>query len=74
MLEACVPRWGRRLPATLGRQNKLLAEGLTNAAIAERLYVSRKTIDHHVSSILGKLGVRSRTEAARIAFSIGVGH
>ena len=41
----------------------LLAEGLTNAEIAARLYVSTKTIDTHVGNILSKLGVRNRGEA-----------
>lgn len=44
---------------------RLLAEGLRNAEIADRLSVSTKTIDHHVSAVLAKLGVRSRVEAAK---------
>jgi DNA-binding CsgD family transcriptional regulator/tetratricopeptide (TPR) repeat protein len=42
----------------------LLAEGLRNAEIAERLVVSEKTVDHHVSAILRKLDVRTRGEAS----------
>lgn len=45
----------------------LLCEGLSNAAIADRLFVSAKTVDHHVSAILGKLDVASRGEAAALA-------
>jgi predicted ATPase/DNA-binding CsgD family transcriptional regulator len=46
---------------------RLLAEGLTNAEIAERLYISPGTVRIHVSRILAKLGARTRTEAARLA-------
>ncbi|WP_328328682.1 LuxR C-terminal-related transcriptional regulator [Kribbella sp. NBC_00382] len=42
----------------------LLAEDLRNVDIGARLHISPKTVDHHVSSILGKLGVASRQEAA----------
>mgnify|MGYP001132779936 CR=1 FL=1 len=45
----------------------LLAEGLSNPEIAERLVVSRSTAKFHVSSILSKLGVSSRTEAVSVA-------
>ena len=45
----------------------LLAEGLTNADIADRLVVSVRTVDHHVSAILQKLGVASRQDAAKRA-------
>ncbi len=43
----------------------LLHEGLRNAEIGRRLFISAKTVDHHVSAILEKLGVESRAQAAR---------
>lgn len=43
---------------------RLLAGGLTNRAIAERLYISPKTVEHHTSRIYAKLGVTTRSEAA----------
>jgi DNA-binding NarL/FixJ family response regulator len=42
----------------------LLAQGLTNAGVAERLYLSPRTAAVHVSNILGKLGMASRAEVA----------
>jgi DNA-binding CsgD family transcriptional regulator len=51
---------------------RLLGEGLTNRELADRLYVSPKTVDHHVSAILAKLGVANRREAARAARRLGV--
>jgi len=48
---------------------ELIAEGLSNGQIAERLYISRKTVSVHVSAILRKLGAASRTEAARLLLS-----
>jgi len=46
---------------------KLLAQGLTNREIGEQMHLAEKTIKHHMTSILQKLHVRSRTEAALIA-------
>ena len=44
----------------------LLRQGLTNAEIGSRLFISAKTAEHHVGRVLTKLGVRSRAEAAAV--------
>ena len=46
---------------------RLLGEGLTNAEIAARLFISPKTAEHHASRIFAKLGVTKRSEAAAYA-------
>jgi DNA-binding NarL/FixJ family response regulator len=43
---------------------RLIAEGLTNKQIATRLFISERTVDSHVRSILNKLGFRTRTQIA----------
>jgi DNA-binding winged helix-turn-helix (wHTH) protein/DNA-binding CsgD family transcriptional regulator/tetratricopeptide (TPR) repeat protein len=50
----------------------MLAEGLSNAQLASRLFISSKTVDHHVSAILSKLHASSRTEAVHIARERGI--
>ncbi len=61
-------RSGPKACGTLSKREQdvlaLVSEGLTNAEIAARLYISTKTAGHHVSNILMKLGLRSRPEAA----------
>jgi DNA-binding NarL/FixJ family response regulator len=71
LLRALGVRSGARGPRTAEELTKreaevleLLAEGYSNAAIAERLFLSRKTVEHHVHRVLLKLGLRSRAEAA----------
>jgi DNA-binding CsgD family transcriptional regulator len=75
-----VPRGPRpssaRNPAGLTRRElevlELLAEGLQNREIAQRLYLSHRTVDSHVRAILRKLDARTRSEAAAAAFRLGV--
>jgi len=50
----------------------LLGDGLTNAEIAERLFLSEKTVAHHVSAILRKLGVANRVQAVTEAARLGI--
>ncbi|GII01078.1 LuxR family transcriptional regulator [Planobispora takensis] len=58
-----------------GREQEVLAlvaEGLANREIGERLFIAQKTVSVHVSNILGKLGVSSRTQAAAVARKEGL--
>jgi DNA-binding CsgD family transcriptional regulator len=66
----------RANPAHLTRREveilTLIAPGSTNAEIATQLFLSPKTVEHHVSAILAKLGARSRGEAIQTARTLGI--
>lgn len=66
----------RANPAGLTRRQvdvlRLLEDGLTNAELAQRLFLSVKTVDHHVSAILAKLEVTKRRDAVRRAREVGI--
>jgi len=51
---------------------RLLANGMTNAAIADRLFLAEGTVRNHVSSILAKLGVTDRAQATALAWRYGL--
>jgi ATP/maltotriose-dependent transcriptional regulator MalT len=61
----------RAHPAGLTRRESEVLEGLvrglSNAEVAAELFLSERTVEHHVSNVLGKLGVATRAEAARAA-------
>ncbi|WP_438855931.1 helix-turn-helix transcriptional regulator [Agromyces sp. M3QZ16-3] len=63
---------GDELTARERQVLELVADGLSNRQIGERLFISTKTVSVHVSAILRKLGAASRTEAAAIARSHGI--
>ena len=46
---------------------QLVTDGLANAKIGERLFISRRTVETHISHVFGKLGVSSRRELAKAA-------
>ena len=50
----------------------LLADGLPDREISRRLFISERTVHHHVSAVLAKVGVSSRTAAAREAARLGI--
>ncbi|MEV0717826.1 AAA family ATPase [Asanoa sp. NPDC050611] len=75
-----IPRGPRRTttthPAGLTQRQAevlgLIADGLSNADIATRLRLAPKTVDHHVSAVLARLGVQSRGQAAARAHKLGI--
>ena len=51
---------------------RMIADGMSNKAIAWRLSISEHTVKYHLSSVFGKLGVSSRTEAVMVGIQRGI--
>jgi NarL family two-component system response regulator LiaR len=74
-LAATLPSRGTAATPLTAREKevlRLVAEGLTNAEIGYRLYLSDKTVKSHVSNILAKLHLPDRTQAAVFAYRQGL--
>jgi DNA-binding CsgD family transcriptional regulator len=73
---SCLAPLSRANPAGLARREHevldLINGGHTNAEIAAKLFISTKTVDHHVSSLLAKLDAPNRGAAARKATALGL--
>ena len=72
---AMIERWRSTDPALTPREKevvRLVADGLVNGAIAERLYLSVKTVERHRSNILTKLGLHSGVDLCRYAIRTGL--
>lgn len=68
--------WGTVAATELSARERdvlaLVGEGESNQGIAERLYLGKRTVDSYLSSAMGKLGARSRTDAVKVAVQRGI--
>ena len=69
---ATLETYPARLSAREAEVLRLVATGLTNAEVAQKLFLSSRTIEWYLSSIYRKVGLHSRTEAARFAVEHGL--
>ena len=69
---ASVPEYPAGLTAREVEVLRLVAQGMTNARVAQELYLSPRTVQRHLNSIFRKLGVASRAAATRLAVEHGL--